>query len=108
MLNSQDNIEIKANFSVLNNGFTVKLNINGNNRSLLLNDITKAFGNVDIINSTIQSDQFDHTFEGTFTVKLKDAVSLNALFFNLLKIRSVKSVKLLNIDLPTNSENNYI
>jgi len=108
MLNSQDNIEIKANFSVLNNGFTVKLNINGNNRSLLLNDITKAFGNVDIINSTIQSDQFDHTFEGTFTVKFKDAVSLNALFFNLLKIRSVKSVKLLNIDLPTNSENNYI
>lgn len=89
------------NFSILNNGFTVKLLINGSNRLSLLNEITKAIGNTDIINTTLESNPFDNTFEGSFTVRVKNPESLNNLFFNLLKIRSVKSVKILNIELPS-------
>ncbi|HRT67738.1 MAG TPA: HD domain-containing protein [Bacteroidota bacterium] len=96
--NTQTQVK-KNNFAILNNGFIANLLINGIDRISLLNDISKAIGNADIISTVLESNSFDNTFEGTFQVKIKDATSLNALLLNLLKIRSVKSVKILDIEL---------
>jgi len=95
--NTQIEHSTKENLAVFNNGFYAKVLIKGYNRTHILKDITAAIGDSDIKQTKIDTNEQEDTFEGVFEVFINDIKSLNIMIVNLLNIRKVKSVQVLNV-----------
>lgn len=81
----------KSNVKKKEEDFSVKLMIRGEDRPGILNQITNAIDQANIIRITLDSS--DSGFGGAISLKVKDRKYLNSLYAKLLSIKGIKSVE---------------